>query len=927
MNVLSARRSGQLALVLALALALTGCPPKPVPDRPGPGPGPAAGGPPPGSIVISAFYVAPQLKGGPEEAIRIANVSGDPIDLADCSLSDVLGPSAGSTYVQRGKGLRRDVAFPVGTEATILMPGGEITVARDAWAYHDQFGELPDFEVGEDSLFPENDEAVPDMTSIASSRSRRSAKSIWPTWPAAGADVIVLFGPPDAFGDTPVLDVVVWDFKPKGKDPLLQDELREYERLAGLPSGALWDGPPLDPWGELASPYGTTSRVFARDRDAAGRIQPDTNSYHDWDSGSSLQHLGDDPVHRIEMAGQSHFLSAVYTERALITATSAPDNNFSSLRRAWEKAEKEIRVSVYYFKNFELMDTLLAAIERGVDVTLWMEGTTVGVKHGFTDGERYIAQRIEAAGREHSKVPTHGFGRVYWLRTDGEQYIGDRYFFDHSKYSIIDGRILIVGSENYGPTGHPVDPSNGNRGWEIQIATPPGEPPLRIVQYAMAVWDDDVDPQNHKDVVRYSDHPAQLDEEGRGRYGPPPKSYDPESDRKPKPPGGYVPLYPEPVTIDETATFELVVSPDTSLSETTSILAAIQEAREELLVQHLDLRLYWGSRVRSIARTPKTTPDLVLEAIVAAARRGVRVRVLLDCSLFNCDRGPEESDPKRDSNDDTVAWLRELAAAEGLDLQARLIDVDNTADRRGEDREDAGYSKIHNKGLVIDGRKTLISSINGSENSFKGNREMGVIVTSEAVAHYYRSLFLYDWTTIAAPTGVLGVPGEAPAVASRAAVDVAAVDVAALDVAPTAAVGLAADADGDRLEACVDGLAPDTEYFFRVTAFDDDAGDVDALDRSLRFGPHESGFSDEVSVRSSKRGRVCLSWDANESEKLEGDLAGYRIWFGLASGATLSLPDDAKKLARYDGVSTRMGASPLTLDRGGRPGAGARTKQ
>jgi len=869
-------------VALCLAFAGLGCPKEPGRGGPGPGPGFGAGGPSPGSLVVSAFYVAPVLKGGPDEAIRVANVSDGPVDLADCSLSDVLGPSSGTKYVQRGKGLRRDIVFPSDSEATVVQPGGEVTVARDALSYFDQFGEWPDFELGEDSQFPDNEAAVPDMLMVASGQVRRSAKSLWPTWPAAGADVIVLFGPPDGLGDTPVLDVVVWDFKPKGKDPLLQDELREYERLANLPEGSLWEGPALDPWGELASPYGPKSRVFRRDRDVAGRILPDTNSYRDWDSGSSLKHLGEDPTHRIEIAGQSDFLAQQSTERAVITMTSAPDNNCRALKAAWDEAEREILVSVYYLDQLDLMDTLVAAVERGVDVTLWLEGTTVGVKHGFPDAERYVAKTIEEAGRERSGNPRHGLGRVYWLRTDAEQDISDRYWYDHSKYSIIDGRTIVIGSENYGGTGHPTDPSGGNRGWEIQIATPPGAPPLQVVENLLAVWHDDLDPENHKDVIRYTDDPGLLDGDGRGRYGPPPTSFDPAEKRLPKPPGGYVPVFPDPVTVDEEATFELVLSPDTSLNETGAILGAIARAKEEILIQHLDLRLYWGSRVRSVARTPQTTPSLLLEALVAAARRGVRVRVLVDCSKFGCQRGPEEYDRARDSNDDTVAWLRELADREGLDIEARLIDLDTPAERRGEDNEDAGFSKIHNKGMVIDRRVVQVSSINGSENSFKGNREVGVIVESPSVAAYYAYLFWYDWMTIAAPR-----------------------DLRVEEAGATVGEG--------RAHALLTGLPPRTEHFVRIAAYDGDRSDRDQLDLDVNYGPHESAFSAELTARSSAAGEISLSWEPNVSERLEGDLVGYRVYWGLASGAQASTAADAAKLGLYAGASTTLGPSPLDL--------------
>jgi phosphatidylserine/phosphatidylglycerophosphate/cardiolipin synthase-like enzyme len=872
---------------LALAVLITACTPARKPEAPPVVRPPGEWVPP--ALVISAFHVAPIMRGGPEESVRIANLGDSPVDIAGYSLSDVFGPAAGRNYVERGEGTRRDIVFPAGTDRTVLQPGQEVTVARDAAAYYRQFGALPDFEMGEDRRFRANDPTVPDMIGVAGRETRRKGPSLWPNWPGNGADVIALFSPPDARGETRVVDVVVYDFNHRARDPLLQGELREYEEMHGLPPGTLWDGPPLDPWGELASPYGPRGRVFARDHDERGRILPDTNSFRDWNNASSRQQLGEDPTHRIKMPGQSRFLSRQRTERATITMTSAPDNNFQGLIDAWNRAEREILVSVYYFGCLDTMEPLVAAIHRGVDVTVWLEGTTVGVKHGFTDSQRYIMQQIEEAGRERSGDPTRGLGRVYWLRTDRELRIANRYIFDHSKYSIIDGRVFIVGSENYGSTGHPIDPTYGNRGWEIQIATPEGEAPLAIVRDALEVFHTDVDPENHRDVIRYNDRPENLDREGRGRYGPPPRGFDPSAHRKPPRGGNYVPIGP-PQTITEEATFELVTSPDTSLNENTAILGAIANAKEELLVQHLDLRLYWGVHVRHHPRSPRTTPSLLLEAIIAAARRGVRVRVLLDCSMWGCQLVPEHQDSARDSNDDTVAWLRILAEREGLDLQAQLLDVLGPDDRPGEDREHAGLSKIHNKGLIVDGRTVLISSINGSENSFKGNREMAVLVTNESVASYYRHLFYYDWTTIAAPRDVATHPDAIP--------------------------GGACSADLTRTGVMLTGLPPETDIYLRVTAFDSDDTNVDPLDPSIKYGPHESAFSLETRARTSPRGALGVSFEVNTSEKLEGDLAGYRIYWGIESGRRASTAEDAKKLGFYQGVSRTMGRSPITTTAG-----------
>ena len=53
--------------------------------------------------------------------------------------------------------------------------------------------------------------------------------------------------------------------------------------------------------------------------------------------------------------------------------------------------------------------------------------------------------------------------------------------------------------------------------------------------------------------------------------------------------------------------------------------------------------------------------------------------------------------------------------------------------------------KVHAKGLMVDEKQVFVGSINWSENSFKGNREVGVVLRSKEATGYYRELFVEDW--------------------------------------------------------------------------------------------------------------------------------------------------------------------------------------
>ena len=117
-----------------------------------------------------------------------------------------------------------------------------------------------------------------------------------------------------------------------------------------------------------------------------------------------------------------------------------------------------------------------------------------------------------------------------------------------------------------------------------------------------------------------------------------------------------------------------------------------------------------------------------LAAAVDAARRGVEVRILLDGAWFNTE---DEAD-----NDEQVRLINRIADAEGLPLEARIIDLDAH-----------DLTKVHTKGVVVDDRRVLVSSINWNEASPSFNREAGVIVDDPGTAAYFAAAFDADWDT------------------------------------------------------------------------------------------------------------------------------------------------------------------------------------
>ena len=159
------------------------------------------------------------------------------------------------------------------------------------------------------------------------------------------------------------------------------------------------------------------------------------------------------------------------------------------------------------------------------------------------------------------------------------------------------------------------------------------------------------------------------------------------------------------------ATVSPVIAPDTS-DQITRLLDSAQSSIE----------------IEQAYITNESTTELnpYLAAAINASRRGVAVRVLLDSYWYNVE------DTK--DNDEMVALINTISEKEHLPLEARCADL-----------KSSGIEKIHNKGVIVDAQRVLVSSINWNSNSPNFNREAGVIIDHPGVARYFREVFLDDW--------------------------------------------------------------------------------------------------------------------------------------------------------------------------------------
>jgi hypothetical protein len=149
----------------------------------------------------------------------------------------------------------------------------------------------------------------------------------------------------------------------------------------------------------------------------------------------------------------------------------------------------------------------------------------------------------------------------------------------------------------------------------------------------------------------------------------------------------------------------------------TGITNMIDSALYEVVLsqQTLDVDWYWGWGQESP----------VIQSLYQAAKRGVAVRVIINGAYLD------------DDDQDIIDLLNEQwNGTEGLDASAIVMS------------EDDDVSKLHNKGVIVDEKSVLVSSINMGSSAMNRNREMGVIIHSETIAQVYKDAWNVDWNRL-----------------------------------------------------------------------------------------------------------------------------------------------------------------------------------
>ena len=279
------------------------------------------------------------------------------------------------------------------------------------------------------------------------------------------------------------------------------------------------------------------------------------------------------------------------------------------------------------------------------------------------------------------------------LSEDSVQHVGAL----HAKYFVVDSARSFVLSENFVSSGLSEDGIYGNRGWGVAIED------LGLAEYLLKVFESD----------SREDRPDVRDWRMDRRYNR--SAVLPE--RAPMARGQGV---QGPLISSEDAWIRVFVSPDASVNE--PFLAPLVSSSGEITVQQFQVEVLWDYRWTGARSNP------MLDSLITAMRHGASARGLFDSSWYNLE-----------GNKRAVDFLTGVIRNESL--QGEFAQLNPLSP----------ISIVHNKGAILDARKTLISSNNWCFASFARNRELAVLVESVEVASYFQSAFEMDWVPDTTP--------------------------------------------------------------------------------------------------------------------------------------------------------------------------------
>lgn len=474
---------------------------------------------------------------------------------------------------------------------------------------------------------------------------------------------------------------------------------------------------------------------------------------------------------------------------------AAPDNSYQLLTSEILKSNSSLYINVYELSHPGIVDAIIDRASKGVKVKIILEGSPVG---GFKRDSRIAVKRLYNLFKH---LPGNQLKIMYNVdrlvaNEESYEYIdndkknigavsrpkGRKYRFDHAKYTIIDNKSIVIGSENYGMHGHP--PSNkdaGNRGWEIATTD------SKIIQQFKNIFEEDFAGKDLLDMNNPHFKKLFLPPNNRNATEDATENTSEDSDLN------LIKInanlddneagikYSDASSIKEIKEGECgikaVTSPDNSEDE---LIKLIKEAKKSIDLELMSFNPRW-----TVNREGIQSP--LLSAIETALKKKVKVWIILNSpdsfytvkrnssthKLFSYDIFSFLKFTDNSSNNSTDNLLNNNTGSSSDHSYSASF-----SNKKRKPRSNAGVtndnwgvykqlqklksqglpiniifgnnrkmeiSYIHNKGVIIDDEITLISSINWTQTSITRNREAAVEISCPVAANYYSQLFWRDW--------------------------------------------------------------------------------------------------------------------------------------------------------------------------------------
>lgn len=368
---------------------------------------------------------------------------------------------------------------------------------------------------------------------------------------------------------------------------------------------------------------------------------------------------------------------------------STPDSAFFVTQNLVEAAQRSILIGIYDFTARHMRDLLLAALQRDVRVTLMLDCN-------FTPGDGSAEDSI------FNELAQNGVRCVRAPSCQG----GTRRFFRvaHEKVIVIDDEWTMVQSGNYTNTSLPFNETNGvntnnfrtgNRDMGIAIkSTAVASFFSELIRRDMQLELGEVETVSESSLLATSLPPL---------FEPAVESVNFE-------------LFPSESFVEPNTVNVLpVLTPDNYLDVIPNFIAS---ATSSIIIEQQYIRNITFAGNGSIRR--------LVDSIVSArqAHPNLRVRIIV---------APPYSSTNTDDRNVLRAELNALASVGLLEGQnVRLLNKNQ-------------LTHCHNKLVIVDNERVLISSQNWSEPAVTTNREAGVVIDHPRIAGYFARIFDEDW--------------------------------------------------------------------------------------------------------------------------------------------------------------------------------------